>query len=233
MNSITSQWFDLDSAVKNLANKKINIPQLLEFGRLGELSMYVLLDKGLVIKFWDMKTHPPILKQQEITDFLQLSPDQIQKIQKMYPLGGLSISIDALLPEGGVYDLPDFYPIHMRMESKHLPRGGVLRSYVDIRVSGRELDIFKSRQEIQSKVSRSSMAKPIEDIRRQIDEPNNKVAIWEALKKLSLSKNPPPPIVGYINEGIQYRGEIFDESGEPDVYTNTAFRSYMIRHPHP
>ena len=227
MNNLIPQWLDLDSAVHHLANKKITISKLLEFGGIGDLPMYVLIDKSFTIKFWDMRSKPPILKSQEITDFLPISKDQIQKIQKMYPASGYSISIEARLPEGCSYDLPDSYPILMRMESKHFLRGGIIESHRDIRVSGRELNSFM--QAIQPKATRSPMAKPIDDIRKHSDEPNNKVAIWETLKKLALDKSPPPPIIGYTGEGIQYTGTKFDLSGEPDVYTKKALNGYIDR----
>ena len=233
MNNLIPQWLDLDSAVHHLANKKITISKLLEFGGIGDLPMYVLIDKSFTIKFWDMRSKPPILKSQEITDFLPISKDQIQKIQKMYPASGYSISIEARLPEGCSYDLPDSYPILMRMESKHLSRGKIIKSLKEIRVLARELEELKGVQVILSKADRSAMAKPINDIRKQSDEPNNNIVIWEALKALALSKNPPPPILGYTDEGIQFRGAMFDESGEPDIYTNSAFRGYMLRHPYP
>jgi hypothetical protein len=227
-----SQWLNLESAVLYLANKDLNIPQLLEFGRLDELPMYALVDRSFTIQFWDMKMNPPLLKKQEITNFLQVSPDQIQKIQKLYPASGLSISVEALLPPGCSYDLSDLHPIHMRMETKHLARGVTIDSHEDIRVLRRELDIFKAKKEDLQRAKRSAMSKPINDIRKLSDEPNNKMVIWEALKALALTKNPPPPIVGYTDEGIQYRGVKFDESGEPDVYTKKAFRSHMDRNPY-
>ena len=80
---------------------------------------------------------------------------------------------------------------------------------------------------------RSAMAKPIDDIRKGLDEPNNKRVVWETLKALALSSNPPPPIVGYTSEGVQYRGAIFDEKGEPDIYTKKALNGYMDRNPLP
>ena len=80
---------------------------------------------------------------------------------------------------------------------------------------------------------RSAMAKPIDDIRKGLDEPNNKRVVWETLKALALSSNPPPPIVGYTSEGVQYRGANFDNSGDFDCYTKKASDSYINRNPIP
>ena len=80
---------------------------------------------------------------------------------------------------------------------------------------------------------RSALAKPIDDIRKRLDEPNNKRVVWETLKALALSEAPPPPIIGYTDVGVQYRGAIFDEKGEPDIYTKKALNGYMDRNPLP
>jgi hypothetical protein len=150
MNNLIPQWLDLQSAVAYLTNKTKEewaIPSLLELGRVGKLPMYAIVPEDSYIQYWDMSDTKPLMREKEISDFLPVTTQHIQKIQKFYPASGYSISIEAPLPKGCSYDLPEHWPILMRMDSKGFSRGMVIKSHEAIRILGKELQEFLSQQE--------------------------------------------------------------------------------------
>lgn len=182
--------------------------------------------------------------------------------QYCYDIGANASNIRFLL-EGAILQrgANDFTPINPETGNSNFtrpnaPANGKYEKKFSIPEDGylvitkANLDAFKTQQanpatsmpargKVYGLQKRSAMAKPIDDIRRQSEEPNNKIAIWEALKALALSKNPPVPIVGYADDekdgkkriGIQYRGTVFDNDSEYDIYTKRALQAYIDRNP--
>ena len=143
MNNLIPQWLDLQSAVAYLTNKTKEewaIPSLLELGRIGKVPMYAVMQEGTYIQYWETKDNQATLRQKEIADLLLITPQQIEQILKMYPAHGYELLIEAPLPNGCSYDLPEYMPILMRMESKGFSRGVVIKSHEAIRILGKELE---------------------------------------------------------------------------------------------
>lgn len=52
-------------------------------------------------------------------------------------------------------------------------------------------------------------------------------SVWAALVALAESAPPPPPLVGYSSDGIQYRGNQYERTQVHDVFTKDALRKRM------
>jgi hypothetical protein len=54
-------------------------------------------------------------------------------------------------------------------------------------------------------------------------------SVWAELVKLAESKGRPAPLAGYSSDGIQYRGKLYEEKQEFDIYTKKNLRDKMAR----
>ena len=240
MNDVIPQWLDLENAIvylNNQTNEKWTIPALLELGRLGKLPMYAIVPEDSYIQYWDMADSNTSMRQQEISDFLPLTAHNIQKIQKFYPASGHSVLIEAPLPDGCSYDLPEYWPIFMRIQSKDFSRGVVIKSHEAIRILGKELEVLLTKQAKPAKPTTSVitqnalkkshyMDSPIKQARNLAINPNDVSEIWGLLKANAQSASPWSPIGGK-EERIDYIECISEKP-----FSKGALRKYLERNPH-
>lgn len=54
-------------------------------------------------------------------------------------------------------------------------------------------------------------------------------SVWAELVKLAESEARPAPLAGYSSDGIQYKGKVYEEKQEFDIYTKKNLRDKMAR----
>ena len=157
---ITPQWLDLKDAVAYLAkatNNPWTIAEVLELGRVGKLPMYAVIRPDTGVSCWPEstikeKTHRwdservitfetnPHFEPFKALDFPLVAPQQIAEIQGYGEVSGYEVLIEVPAPNGFTYDHP-VLPISMDA------RGVTIKSYEAIRVKGKELEAFISKEQ--------------------------------------------------------------------------------------
>jgi|APMI01.1.fsa_nt_gi hypothetical protein len=77
------------------------------------------------------------------------------------------------------------------------------------------------------KARRYAIDAPIETAMKLAANPQDYHNVWAELCKMAESNPPPPPLIGFSSDGVQYKGNKYQSSGEPDIFTKDALRKKM------
>lgn len=59
--------------------------------------------------------------------------------------------------------------------------------------------------------------------------PGDAQSVWAELVRMAETEKKPAPLIGFSSDGIQYRGNKFEETGEPDTFKKSNLRDRMAR----
>ena len=252
VSNLIPRWVNLDNAVEYLKKMGVTVtPQeLLTHGIEGAVEIYSIVPDDSYVQYWSINGNQCVLHQEEINGPIRIAPTKLNKILQLYPSAGYSLLIEAPLPGGCSYDLPEYFPIIMRMEGKSFSRGITISSHEALRVSGNQLDALFTELhnpepvEAQgSKVvgegaiktyitSRNAITPLVIEVRNGCALPNDLNAVWNQLINMARLNPPRSPLIGFVpNEGIQYQGKKFYEDNGCDYYSKEALRAYINRNP--